>query len=1093
MKKAKKFLLMFLILFLNISLVSAGDNLKFETAQKMIKEVMDAYYNRRTAIQYNFSKATYGEQSPEEATSQDTKYDVCGAFVSDVYSETFGIKHNSTAYNKKYSYNIEEKTTNLFEAFPKLNEHSIEAARVYLDASGKDSSNYPLDGNFLIYYEKPSKSTKYLYNQTGNVTYSTVAKKLQPGDIVVYTGHVMMVYDVITNEENQIDALLINATSGPFNHNVNGDSSMNALIPSRLSGTDKLIYNIFGNDNGKPIWLKDNTPIWGSDGTIFFTPTLGNNYKIVDDTTSEGAVQKIKLSKVDELVDQSNNYFRCVSDSAKVDECAIIRPFYKTTTETGEIIAQFNYPSNAEKIKKSGLRLKYPGLIIEKTVDKGDNNSVYVGDNLTYTIKIKNTSSQAYGNFRVEEILDNQLSYNGENIEGNKIYWDVNSSLGVNETLTLTFTVTVKDVINESSEGLISIESKGNFFGYYENGTIDTSTSISTGTIKNNVLRRTSVTLSENYDNCKNVGDNVTGLAYIDAVYNCVYKTNYDFSSLNSKFINMFVKREDFEKDNKLPGKTAARAIDLRKSDDTSIQKYQKMILNNYWSGLATHDSNLILPAWVDGSLSSSDYNDLNAVASRKTHLRARTIRPQDFQNGDVLIYYVDSNNLDSNTNESGLYSYIYIDGQFVGNNARTIFDYNYYKTVVTVSKNLYYGNNTIHSSENGYTDTYRSMLQEILNFANYQTLYGKDYYVILRPEKVMKAGIKVKNVTQKSAFLHGKEYTVDNIKDMLEGTTFVQFYGDNSYDTLTLENQIKDKVAVTLDTSEKGKKNLKLTYDNQTTTLSIEVIENKYTVTFDSNGKIIGTKEVTYDETYGNLTNPEARAGYTFEGWYLDSQYQTKVTKDTKVTNPEAHTLYAKWIKDGYTLTINPEGGIYNGDLEVFLRNNETKQIEDPIKEGYTFKGWEISGTNSSIKNKIFTMGISNTILRSKWELFIPNIEETSNYKLKDTLIKNITLGTNLNNLKLGLSNIYNIKLYNKSLDEKTSEKLATGDIIKIYLEGLLVSEYTAVVKGDVIGNGTSNVSDVAKLYQALKGKIDIEDCYKEAGNVVDTDNEIK
>lgn len=52
---------------------------------------------------------------------------------------------------------------------------------------------------------------------------------------------------------------------------------------------------------------------------------------------------------------------------------------------------------------------------------------------------------------------------------------------------------------------------------------------------------------------------------------------------------------------------------------------------------------------------------------------------------------------------------------------------------------------------------------------------------------------------------------------------------------------------------------------------------------------------------------------------------------------------------------------------------------------------------------------------------------------------------------------------------------------------------EYTVIVKGDVTGTGTSSISDVAKLYQYLKKKIDMDECYKEAGNVVSIDNEIK
>jgi len=42
---------------------------------------MKAYYVSGIRIQYNNVKATYGEISPEEITSQDMKYDVCEAFI----------------------------------------------------------------------------------------------------------------------------------------------------------------------------------------------------------------------------------------------------------------------------------------------------------------------------------------------------------------------------------------------------------------------------------------------------------------------------------------------------------------------------------------------------------------------------------------------------------------------------------------------------------------------------------------------------------------------------------------------------------------------------------------------------------------------------------------------------------------------------------------------------------------------------------------------------------------------------------------------------------------------------------------------------
>lgn len=54
------------------------------------------------------------------------------------------------------------------------------------------------------------------------------------------------------------------------------------------------------------------------------------------------------------------------------------------------------------------------------------------------------------------------------------------------------------------------------------------------------------------------------------------------------------------------------------------------------------------------------------------------------------------------------------------------------------------------------------------------------------------------------------------------------------------------------------------------------------------------------------------------------------------------------------------------------------------------------------------------------------------------------------------------------------------------------VVIKFANIVKGDGTGDGISIVSDVEKLYQYLKVKIEIEDYYLFAGNVVNIDNEI-
>lgn len=46
---------------------------------------------------------------------------------------------------------------------------------------------------------------------------------------------------------------------------------------------------------------------------------------------------------------------------------------------------------------------------------------------------------------------------------------------------------------------------------------------------------------------------------------------------------------------------------------------------------------------------------------------------------------------------------------------------------------------------------------------------------------------------------------------------------------------------------------------------------------------------------------------------------------------------------------------------------------------------------------------------------------------------------------------------------------------MLKVYLENTVVGECVLVVKGDVTGDGKVNISDVSKLYQALKGIVQL------------------
>ena len=320
---------------------------------------------------------------------------------------------------------------------------------------------------------------------------------------------------------------------------------------------------------------------------------------------------------------------------------------------------------------------------------------------------------------------------------------------------------------------------------------------------------------------------------------------------------------------------------------------------------------------------------------------------------------------------------------------------------------------------------------------------------------------------------------------------------GDNSY---TEDYEEGDSVTWKSDITKKGytlvgwkyndkeyKLSDKFTMINEDITVTSIWNVNKYTITYEVNGGSINnkTKEVTYDSKYGTLEIP-SKKGYSFKGWYKDNGFIDIVDEDTIVSDDKDHTLYAKWEINSYKLTIND--GINTN--EYTLKYNDEKEIVIPERKGYSFVRWNITGTDSTINNNVFKMGTEDSTLVAEWKLVIPEIK---NYKINNKYITGIKINTNVSDIDLGLDSIYTIKITNKNNEVKTKGLISTGDIVSIYLDNNLVISYVAVVKGDVTGTGNSSVSDVAKLYQYLKGKIDMEEHYVLAGNVVDTDNEIK
>ena len=162
---------------------------------------------------------------------------------------------------------------------------------------------------------------------------------------------------------------------------------------------------------------------------------------------------------------------------------------------------------------------------------------------------------------------------------------------------------------------------------------------------------------------------------------------------------------------------------------------YYKYLLNNYYGCLSSNKLQYKKNSFISYKPKKwKSYKDINR--------RADTIYAEHFQTGDILIY-INKNDVTYKYNEktkkmtktkvtyeNGEYAFIFIEGKgFVGINYgddgkkgteddRNEFTENYY----TKNKLSLFSRNS------------NSLMSLLGEYANLQTLYGKDYYVILRP-----------------------------------------------------------------------------------------------------------------------------------------------------------------------------------------------------------------------------------------------------------------------------------------------------------------------------------------------------------------------
>jgi len=138
------------------------------------------------------------------------------------------------------------------------------------------------------------------------------------------------------------------------------------------------------------------------------------------------------------------------------------------------------------------------------------------------------------------------------------------------------------------------------------------------------------------------------------------------------------------------------------------------------------------------------------------------------------------------------------------------------------------------------------------------------------------------------------------------------------------------------------------------------------------------GTNNENNPDSYNILQNDirlldPVYNGYYFGGWYLDSSYLNPIS----IINTSSCTdydLYAKWsiieVAKEYNIIYHLDGGTNGNNPSKFSKEQASITLIQAKKNGYTFKGWYLEDTFTTLVTTIDTSVEKDVNLYAKFEI---------------------------------------------------------------------------------------------------------------------------
>lgn len=226
-----------------------------------------------------------------------------------------------------------------------------------------------------------------------------------------------------------------------------------------------LVRNYLG---GTATWFKDDQDrvnefhaTYLEPGDIVFHVNL-SRYKSSSPRTVNDAKIMIWLGNDQYAVyDTTTKSFSCGEGTVEQWRAYLYDAFFVLRPTQGEIL-----PASGQKVTpmdpaaaEAASRAKYPGIQVERVSSLGTYDSVVKGDELTFTVNVKNGGSTAYKDLTIMETIyagTEVTKAEGARKENGRLIWTVDVPAG--KTVSVTYTIKVTDKVDQVIEAVGKVD-----------------------------------------------------------------------------------------------------------------------------------------------------------------------------------------------------------------------------------------------------------------------------------------------------------------------------------------------------------------------------------------------------------------------------------------------------------------------------------------------------------------------------------------------------------------------------------------------------------------------------------------------------------